>query len=239
MVYQFRRDPTCEAIEMLERLIEARPLLAQAHADLSVAINTAVPSGWLPAERFPRAFEAAAEAARLAPDSAIARRALSLAHLWRKDLDGALEQIEIALKIAPSYAEALMTRGHVLLYLNQLDEAVDDLETCIKLDRHGSPIALHFLGHALYLASRFEEAAAAFEKRIAVQPQTDISRGMLVCAYGQLGRTEAARRAWEGLMEVNPNYSVAEKARLLPYRYPEQWQLVLDGFAKAGIDVTG
>ncbi len=50
-----------------------------------------------------------------------------------------------------------------------------------------------------------------------------------------LGRGEDARQAWAGALEVHPDYSLAQKAKILPYKNPEDWKRFVEGLEKAGI----
>jgi adenylate cyclase len=58
---------------------------------------------------------------------------------------------------------------------------------------------------------------------------------LLASCYGHLGRIEAAKAAWAGLLEVNPNFSLVVRARVLPYKNPGDFQRIVDGLAKAGL----
>ena len=54
-------------------------------------------------------------------------------------------------------------------------------------------------------------------------------------AIGHLGRTDEARAAWAGLLEVNPGFSLAQREGVLPYKDPGDFQRIVDGLAKAGL----
>ena len=58
---------------------------------------------------------------------------------------------------------------------------------------------------------------------------------MLAACYGHLGRIEEARAAWAELLKVNPNFSLEQRARVLPYKDPRDFQRIADGLAKAGL----
>ena len=55
-------------------------------------------------------------------------------------------------------------------------------------------------------------------------PETDASRALLAAAYGQMGRVEEAREAWRELMRVNPDYSVEQRRKVLPYKNAEDFE---------------
>jgi adenylate cyclase len=40
---------------------------------------------------------------------------------------------------------------------------------------------------------------------------------------------------WAELMQVNPDFSFAQRERVLPYKDPRDFQRIADGLAKAGL----
>ena len=40
---------------------------------------------------------------------------------------------------------------------------------------------------------------------------------------------------WADLLEVNPEFSLAQRARVLPYKDPKDFQFIADGLAKADL----
>ena len=71
--------------------------------------------------------------------------------------------------------------------------------------------------------------------RIARTPGTDASRMLLASCYGHLGRAEDARAVWVELLEVNPDFSLMQRARVLPYKNAGDFQRIAEGLAKAGL----
>ena len=53
--------------------------------------------------------------------------------------------------------------------------------------------------------------------------------------YGHLGRFDEARAAWREVLRVNPGYSLEYRRKVLPYKNPEDFELIVDGLRKAGI----
>lgn len=72
-------------------------------------------------------------------------------------------------------------------------------------------------------------------ERIARTPGTDSSRMMLAACYGNLGRVEEARAAWAELLKVNPDFSLEQRERVLPYKDPRDFARIADALAKAGL----
>jgi adenylate cyclase len=105
----------------------------------------------------------------------------------------------------------------------------------MRLDPHYPDMLLHFLAQANFSLGKYEIAAEQLVERIARNPGTDASRMFLASCYGHLGRAEEARAAWAELLKVNPDFSVMQRARVLPYKDPGDFQRIVDGLAKAGL----
>ena len=104
-----------------------------------------------------------------------------------------------------------------------------------RLDPHYSPIVLHFVAQADFSLGHYETAAQRLLERIARTPGTDSSRMLLASCYGHLGRAEEARAAWAELLKVNPDFSLVQRARVLPYKDASDFQRIAEGLAKAAL----
>ena len=78
-------------------------------------------------------------------------------------------------------------------------------------------------------------AAEQLIDRIARNPGTDASRMLLASCYGHLARAQDARAIWAELLKVNPDFSLTQRARVLPYKNADDFQRILEGLAKAGL----
>jgi adenylate cyclase len=56
---------------------------------------------------------------------------------------------------------------------------------------------------------------------------------MLASCYGHLGRAVDARAAWAELLKVNPDFSLTQRERVLPYKNAADFQRIVEGLAKA------
>ena len=72
-------------------------------------------------------------------------------------------------------------------------------------------------------------------ERITRDPGTDASRMLLASCYGHLGRFAEAREEWAALLKVNPGFQLAQRARVLPYKDPAEFQRIVEGLAQAGL----
>jgi adenylate cyclase len=182
------------------------------------------------------------ESERLA-DIAIARddknpfahQVASMAAMNRKDYRRWANESERALALYPNYAPAVMGKGILHIYTGEPMKAVPYIERAMRLDPTIPSQYLHFLGTAYLVAGDYETAAKVFRDRIAANPYTDLSRGLLASALGHLGRAEEARRVWQELKDVNPRYSLTDHIGRLPFKDAADAERIAAGVRKAGL----
>ena len=137
--------------------------------------------------------------------------------------------------IDPNFAQGYAATGLVLIYSGQAAEALESFAAAMRLDPLYPAILLHFVAQAHFALGDYEAAAKQLIERIARNPGTDSSRMLLAACYGHLGRVDEARAAWAELLKVNPDFSLAQRERVLPYKEARDFQRIADGLAKAGL----
>ncbi len=231
------RESNAEAQAMHRRAIALDPNFAAPHAGLSLVAISQYVSDWAPdpAAALDEAERWARRAIELDEQEPVSHMALGSVLLWRRDHEGALKECARMIALDPNYAQGHATTGVVLMYAGRPAEALEPIGTAMRLDPHYPGMVLHFLAQAHFSLGDYETAARLLLERIARNPGTDSSRMMLASCYGHLGRPEDARDAWTALLEVSPRFSLAQRARVLPYKDPADFQRIADGLAKAGL----
>lgn len=231
------RESNAEAQAMHRRAIALDPNFAAPHAGLSLVAISQYVSDWAPdpAAALDEAERWARRAIELDEQEPVSHMALGSVLLWRRDHEGALKECARMIALDPNYAQGHATTGVVLMYAGRPAEALEPIATAMRLDPHYPGMVLHFLAQAHFSLGDYETAARLLLERIARNPGTDSSRMMLASCYGHLGRPEDARDAWTALLEVSPRFSLAQRARVLPYKDPADFQRIADGLAKAGL----
>ena len=140
-----------------------------------------------------------------------------------------------ALALAPNYLAVHFVLGLVLLYSGRSEEALGCFDRALVLDPFFPDMYMHPQAQALYQLGRYPEAAALLKRRILRNPDTDTSRVLLAAAYGQMGLIEEAREAWREALRVNPDYSIEQRRKVLPYKNPEDYERIVEGLRKAGL----
>jgi adenylate cyclase len=231
------RESIARAREMYRRAIEIDLNFAAPHAGLSLAAISDYVSDWAldPAQALDDAEKWARRAVELNDQEPVSHMALGNVLLWRRDHDGALAEFRRMIALDPNFAQGHTVTGLALMYAGRAAEALEPIATAMRLDPHYSPIVLHFLAQANFSLGKYETAARQLVDRIARNPGTDASRMLLASCYGHLGRAEEARAAWAELLRVNPDFSLMQRARVLPYKDAGDFQRIAEGLAKAGL----
>ena len=231
------KESNIQAQEMLQRAIKLDPNFASAHAFLALAHMHDYANQW--STSLPRSLErlqALAQRAVALDDShPNAHFALGSAYFWMRRHDQAIDEAERALSLDPSFALGHTFLGHSLIYVGRSEEALPHFDRAMALDPHYPDLYLHFQALALFHLGRYEEAIGVLKRRLIRNPDTDISRVLLAASYGHLGRIDEARAEWAEAFRVNPDYSLEHRRKVLPYKNPADFEVIVDGLRKAGL----
>jgi adenylate cyclase len=231
------RDAVVQGRAMHKRAIEIDPHFAAPHAGMAMAAVIEYINNWAndPAQALDEAERWARRALELNEQEPVSHLALGNVLLWRRDLDGALIEFRRIIALDPNFAQGHTATGIALMYAGKPAEALEPIATAMRLDPHYGAMVLHILAQAKFSLEKYDAAAALLKERIARNPNTDASRMLLAACYGHLGRLEEARLAWAELLKVNPEFSLTQRARVLPYKQSSDFQRIVDGLAKAGL----
>jgi adenylate cyclase len=231
------RDSVLRAKAMHRRAIEIDPNFAAPHAGVALAALAEYVSDWAadPAQALDETERWARRAVELNDQEPVSHMALGSVLLWRRDHAGALTEFRRMIELDPNFAQGHSATGLALMYAGRAAEALEAFALAMRLDPHYSGIVLHFLAQAHFSLGHYEPAAQRLRERIARTPGTDSSRMLLASCYGHLGRMDEARRVWAEMLKINPDFSLEQRARVLPYKDPRDFQRIADGLAKAGL----
>src|SRR5262249_10890598 len=137
--------------------------------------------------------------------------------LWRRNHAGALAEFRRMIELDPNFAQGHSATGLALMYAGRAAEALEPFAIAKRLDPHPTPPVLPLLAQPHFSLGQYETAAKHLLERTARPPGTDSSRMMLASCYGHLGRADDARAAWAELLKVNPDFSLTQRERVLPY----------------------
>jgi adenylate cyclase len=231
------RESIVQARALYRQAIEIDQSFAAPHAGLALAAITDYVNAWVPdpAQALDDAERWARRAVELNDLEPVSHMALGNVLLWRRDHERALAECRRMIALDPNFAQGYSATGLALMYAGRASEALEPFAMAMRLDPHYPTMVLHFVAQAHFSLGQYEAAAQLLVDRIARNPGTDSSRMLLAACYGHLGRAEDARAAWAELLEVNPEFSLMQRARVLPYKEASDFQRITDGLAKAGL----
>ena len=149
-----------KALDLFQHALIEDPGFARAYAGIAdVWCNLA--DDWVaPDEAYPRAKIAAERALQRDPELAEAMTSIGKVLCWHEwDFAGAESQLDRAVTLSPSYAEAHYVRGTALPLVGRLHEAIDTMASALKLD----PLSVHYcewLSRFLLYAGDYDGAIA-------------------------------------------------------------------------------
>ena len=232
----FNAARVLEARTMLERAIAIDPTLAQAYAYLSLARTMEYVNAWngrTESELEP-ALALSRKATEVDPLEPVSFQSLAIALMWLRRLDEAERAARRAIELDPNSAHAHGALGNVLHFAGRHEPAIESLELALRLDPHFN-VWIHAVGRALFALERYGEAETVFKRRLIHMPSSDVTRVYLASLYGHTGQHDEARRVWQELMAMHPQYALAHTLRVLPYTDSAPLKQLADGLQRAGL----
>jgi tetratricopeptide (TPR) repeat protein len=216
------------AREMFRRAIALDATFARAYAGLALTHAADYRNQWSAegAAALDRALELARTAHQMDPDIAETYWVLAFVHLERRQHSVALEHLETAVRLYPSFADGYALMGGIKTYVGKPGETVPLLRTALRLAPQGSYLYFLLLGRAyLFLGDR-EQARVNLEQALSRNPVSLEARVYMAALHTMAGNETAA--AWEaeeiralqprftirGWLETEPMADDAQKARL-------------------------
>jgi adenylate cyclase len=220
-----------QARRMFERAIELDPQLASAYAGLGFTYYEAWSQQWSQDPgSLDRAYEMAQKAIALDDSNAGAHILLGWVYLWRKQHDLAVAQHELAIALSPNEADHYGDLAQVLIFAGEPAEAVELVEKAMQL-RPRYPVQYPFtLGFAYLLQEQYDEAIAALQEAVTLNPFFLPSHLLLAGIYTETGQDEQARYHMAEAVKLNPRLSLEDYGKRLPFKDPETAEWLLEPF---------
>lgn len=223
--------------QLLRSAITRDPNYGAAYVTLTDALVHDYLNRWTadPDKSLPEARRMAERAVQLAPKSAEAHLAASLAAMIAKDFADSDRELDIAESLNPNHPSVFDRRGGQHMRMGNPLAAIRFFERAMRLEPSGTIHYLHMLGSAYFQLERFETAAALMRERILLVPDTDMSRSFLISALGHMGRYDEARQVHSELMRINPKYDLAAFLSRSPLMAEGYTERTLEGWRVAGL----
>ena len=201
------------AEEFYRRALESDPEFARAHGALAY-VNVQRALYDKPADRgahIEAALQQGRTAVALDDRDCFCRCALGRALSLARRNEEASEELELAIKLNPSFAQGFFAQGFNLLWHGKPMEAETLLDRATLLSPRDSHLwSFHHVRAWAHFSMGEMDAAADFARRATQQPNvTYRAFATLAASLGNLGRGEEAQAAAAGLIERKPDYTAA------------------------------
>ena len=233
----YSKEANAEAKTLFKRAIELDPQFATAYVFLAPAYVVEYVNGWnKPADQpLEQAFKHAQTALALDETDTRAHHIQGSVYLWKWQHEQAISEYERAIALDPNFALGHVGLGRVLFYAGRSEEGIKLINQGLRLEPHYPDSWLHWLAQANFQLDRYEEAIGILKRRLSLNPSTDISRVFLAACYGHLGRIDEAKAEWAEVSRINPEFSLEQRRKVLPYKDPADFEKIVDGLRKAGL----
>jgi len=238
--YEFSKEGNLEAQRLFRKAVEMEATFAAAHARLAYAmvIGTIYFEAKPVEEILEEALRLAKTAARLDDQDAIARFALGRAYLARGDYDPSVRELEAAIELNPTFAQAHCALGDSLAYAGRADEAIPCFQEAVRVSPH-DPYLWAFLtyGAMAHLFRHDHETAAKWASDAVRVPNAHYGANLaLISALGHLDRRDESEAAVAELLRIRPDLCCnVARDRLFYLKDRDQLDHYIEGLRKAGL----
>jgi tetratricopeptide (TPR) repeat protein len=237
--FKFTGPDNLKAQEFLQKARELDPAFGEAHAWWAYAI--VLGTVYWNTEQSPvlldRALAATTRALELDDQNAVFYALKARVQLARGEYESAIEGNKIAVELNPSFAAAHCGFADSLTYLGRYDEAIERFEKAIALSTN-DPQRWAFFTYgalALILKKDFERAIQWTERASEIPNRQYWTLAHKAVALALLGRAAEAKRALDGAMAEQPEFSLTfVRKKMYFLKRPEQIALYLEGLKRAG-----
>ena len=232
-------DQVATAKALFGKVIERDPDFGPAYAGLAICYFASLMVGD-PEDREAEKEEALAAGRRavaLAGDSYVSHMGLGLVHIVRREHEAAIERLRIAIGLNPSAARAHYALGQALVLAGRGADAVQHLETGLRLSPHDLAIGPMFVrrAEAHYQLGEFEQAEDLAARALRSTISQIWANCILTATLGKLGRTEDAAQALADLLARRPDMTLAKVRATYPASDQAYLEDYLDGLRRAGL----
>ena len=234
---RFSKAGIAEARTLSEAAIELDPQYARAYAILAHTYLMEFSSHWAddPDEALRKGYETARRAVSLDDQNVYAYLGLGGCETWLGQHQQAIAHMRRAIRLNRNDADVHAYFANMLVFAGQAEEAFAELATAMRLNPHYPEWYLQFLGRAYFVQRRYEEAEAAFERVVTVNPGWPWAHLVLAATRAALGKTEAAGAEVAEALRTSPGITLAFAPKAWPFKDPADLEHIMDLLRKAGL----
>jgi adenylate cyclase len=238
-IYQYRREDTAMALELMHKATQLDPEFASAFAGIAYSMYVHIIMGDSDDREsdLQRGLKAGLTAVSLDDRDPFSHVGLGRLQIVRAEHEQAIASFGRALELNPSFALAHYGKGHSLWHCGHPDQSIICLDEAMRLSPR-DPLMWTFLASkaiALFMLERYDEALDC-SHRSQRYPVTAIWAHMAELAtLGTLERQDEARGAIARALQIQPDLDMTFIRQALPVTHPASAEHFYGGLMKAGV----
>ena len=153
----------------------------------------------------------------------------------RGDYDQAMRMIEKAVALEPNNAEYLRQLAKGSGARGQPEKAISIMKEAMRLNPYYNQFYIRYLSVAYRRAGRLNEALNAAIRLLDYKPVYIAAHRELAVTYAIMGDMDKARTHAKILLQLRPNFTIQQWARIISSHIPEYRKRDLDALRAAGV----
>jgi TolB-like protein/Tfp pilus assembly protein PilF len=239
-MYHFTNEGLDEAQKLFARAIAMDPDFAPSHGGMAyVHVQKAFYAApETRVETLDEALSMARKAVALDEKDAVGHFTLGRAHSLRCEFEAGVDELETAIDLNPSFAQAHFGLGHVLSHSDRMEKAIPSFDRAIRLSPQDPHLFAFYATRALthlYLG-QYDAAASWARKAVRAPHATFWPHLAYAASLAYLGQADYAKAALAELLKYRPGYTCAvARDDFFFTRNNEIVERAVDGLRKAGL----
>ncbi len=197
------------ARDMFRRAIELDAAFARAYAGLAQTYAADYRNQWAGEglAALDRAFEMARTAHEINPDTPETYWVLAFVHVERRQHEQALQYLETAVRLYPSFADGYALMGGVNTYVGRPADTVPLMRTAMRLNPQAGYLYFLLLGRAYLFLGDLEQSRVNLEHALSRNPVNLETHVYLAALHLTAGDKAAAAWEAEEIRTLKPDFS--------------------------------
>ena len=149
--------------------------------------------------------------------------------------DKVVAQAERALVLDPNSPELLLLSATALVFSGRPEESIALFERGLRLDPFAPGMYLAASSGAYRMTGRYDKAVEQARKAVKRDPESQLTQIALASACICAGREAEARTSAAEVLKINPNFSLEQYAKALPFKDQSQVDRTIEALRQAGL----
>ena len=237
--YQFTREGNYEALRLAKVAISLDPSFALPYAFGAQIFGQRKAFGWIAdaAEERVEARHLVEQAMQLDKDDALVLALSGQVYSYvLGEPEHGVAVLATAVALDPNLVVARNWKGWTHIYLGEVEAAIEQFSTAIRLSPLDPRLFLPQTGiaYAHFLAGRHEDGLSWATSAIQHQPNFPGAQRIVMANLAMAGRIAEARRACNGMLQADPTFRISS-IRAIPFRRPEDIEKLGQAYRIAGV----